>query len=311
MSDYRASIDIGSNSVLLLVASFAGNEISVVENHSHVTGLGRLLDKNGKFLDESMDETLAALSEYVEICKKYSILPNEIIATATEASRVSSNARIFYERIKTELNVNVQIISGEAEAYYSTKGILFDKTIEEDFPVILDIGGASSELIKVNRSTHEIENSFSMPMGSVRFTNWGEEGVREEKVLAIKTRFLNDLEILKTKYLHCVAGTMTSIGNMVLEHKEFVESDVHGLELTVEQILALRMKTAKFTAEKYLEHFPFLGKRSTSISGGLDLALTVFDWLGVEKVRISTYGLRYGTILEGGIKDEFVVRGNK
>lgn len=308
MSNLRASIDIGSNSVLLLIAELNNDQVSVKLSLSEVTGLGKQLDKNGSFLQESMDATFEVLKDYALTCQNHGLAPSEVLVTATEASRVSANSEEFYLKIKSEIGLDVKIISGDAEAYFSAKGILFDKEIQQEVPIVMDIGGASTELIQVSRSSGELLNCFSMPMGAVRLTNWKEEGVQKEKIESIFNTFKPKIEKVKTPYLHCVAGTMTSIANMCLGHKEFVESEVHGMEIKVSRIKELREKTQDFTPAEYLKKYPFLGKRSSTISGGMDLALTVFDWLGVDEVRISTYGLRYGVLLTGVIKDGYLDR---
>ncbi len=150
MSEKKASIDIGSNSALLLAAEVEkGQILNVLANESRVTGLGRGLDESGRFMEIAMQETYEALSEYVSICSSLGILPSEIFATATEASRVSSNSKAFFAKFKEELGINVQIITGEQEAEFSTKGALLgaDKGRPHS---IMDIGGASTEFIAVN-----------------------------------------------------------------------------------------------------------------------------------------------------------------
>ena len=71
--DLRASIDIGSNSILLLVANVNGDKVDILENESTVTGLGKDLDNNGHFLDSAMDDSYLVLKRYVELCKKHEI----------------------------------------------------------------------------------------------------------------------------------------------------------------------------------------------------------------------------------------------
>src|SRR5690554_402477 len=117
MSELRASIDIGSNSCLLLVGEVLdGKVIKILESHSYVTGLGRELDINKSFLKTSMDETFEALREYSQIVEKHNLDPKNIVATATEASRVAQNAPDFFKKIKLETGIDVQIINAEGEA---------------------------------------------------------------------------------------------------------------------------------------------------------------------------------------------------
>lgn len=308
-SNLRASIDIGSNSILLLAADISG-DFKLLANESNVTALGKDLDKNGAFCLESMQSSMQILKKYQKICKELGISSENIIATATEAARVASNAQAFFDEVYKETNIKVQLISGEGEAYYSTRGILFNSNFKQDDIFILDIGGASTEIIKANSKTGKIHKSFSMPLGAVRVTNWLEDGVYHAKVEEILSAFSNDLSAVRTAHLQCVAGTMTSVANMHLGHSEFVENEVHGYNFLCEDVLQMLEQYIKCTPDEILSRFPFLGKRSKTIIGGLYVAKNVFEWLNVKEVTISTYGLRYGTLSAGTIDEKYKIQSN-
>lgn len=306
MENKRASIDIGSNSILLLAGEFSNGEYKELINESNVTGLGRELDKNKKFLDVSMDESFEVLKSYSKLVKEIGIEPSEVIVTATEAARVAQNASHFFKKVLDETDLNVQIITGAGEAYFSTRGIMFNTKFEEDEIVIMDIGGASTEIIEANTKTGKINLDFSMPFGAVRVTNWLTEKTHEQKLTDIKENFSDQLSKISNKKLFCVAGTMTSVANMYLGHKEFQEKKIHGLEFASDEVFRMLEDHKDKAPEAYLDEFPFLGKRSKTITGGMIVATTVFNWLNIEKVEISTYGLRYGTLEQGFIPDEYL-----
>ncbi len=308
MKNLRASIDIGSNSILLLAGDFSNSSYKEILNESNVTGLGRELDKNKAFLDIAMDESFEVLKQYSKQVTEIGLDPSEVIVTATEAARVAQNAPAFIERVQKETGLNIQIISGEGEAYFSTKGIFFNTEFSEDRICIMDIGGASTEIIEVTPSPTKILTDFSMPFGAVRCTNWSEESCADEKLESIKADYNEKLASIKTTKLYCVAGTMTSVANMFLGHTEFQEKKIHGLKISTKEIFSLVEKYKNYSTEKYLEQFPFLGKRAKTIEGGLKVATTVFNWLNIQEVEISTYGLRYGTLEQGFIPDEYITK---
>lgn len=304
--DLRASIDIGSNSVLLLIADLTNNKFQEVIKESHITSLGKELDKNKVFHPESMQATYDAIKEYAEECDKHGIPRESILATATEASRVAQNSVEFFDKIKNELNVNIQTITPQAEAYFSTKGILFNSKFDSEVITIMDIGGASTELIKVNTKTFNILETISMPVGAVRASQWLQDDLFVQNLQKIFLDFRNEIDKFQTKELFCVAGTVTSLGNMHLMRKEFIENDVHGLTIKAEDIDTMFKKYSEHTPSEFMELFPFLQKRSNSIRGGLHLVYHIVHRLLVKEITISTYGLRYGTILEGKIKKDFI-----
>ena len=305
-NDIRASIDIGSNSVLLLIADVSHGKLKEISKRSEITSLGKELDKNKMFHSESMEATYDAIKSYAEDCDKHGIARDKIIATATEASRVATNAPEFFQKIEDELKVHINIITSEAEAYFSTKGILFDSKFDSEVITLMDIGGASTELIKVNTKTFQILETISMPIGAVRSTQWLQDDLFVQNLQKVFLDFRTSIDKFQTKDLFCVAGTVTSLGNMHLQRKEFVEDDVHGLVMKVEDVDNLFKKFSNTPPEQFLEQFPFLQKRSQSIRGGLHLVYHLAHRLLVKEITISTYGLRFGTLLEGRIKKEFL-----
>jgi exopolyphosphatase/guanosine-5'-triphosphate,3'-diphosphate pyrophosphatase len=170
----------------------------------------------------------------------------------------------------------------------------------------MDIGGASTELIKVNTKNFQIQKTISMPVGAVRATQWLNDGVFVQGLQKIFLDNRTEIDEFQTRELFCVAGTMTSLGNMHLQRKEFEEDDVHGLVLKTEDVDNLFKKYSDTTPEASLEEFPFLQKRSQNIRGGLHVAYHFIHRLLAREITISTYGLRYGTILEGKIKKEYL-----
>lgn len=306
INELRASIDIGSNSVLLLVGSFSNGSFQVLAKGSEITSLGRDLDKNKAFHPQSMEATREALRSFAAICDQHGVSRENIVATATEASRVAQNAPDFFREIKDELGFQVQIITAEGEAFYSTKGILFDSHFDSEIVTIMDVGGASTELIRVNTKTMQILETISMPVGSVRSTNWLADNLFVQNLQKVFLDYRMELDRYQTKELLCVAGTITSLANMHLKRAEFIEEDVHNLKMKTEDIDYLFKKYADTSSEDFLEEFPFLQKRSRTIRGGLHLVYHLAHRLMVKEITVSTYGLRYGTLIDGKINQDFL-----
>jgi exopolyphosphatase/guanosine-5'-triphosphate,3'-diphosphate pyrophosphatase len=306
MNILRASIDIGSNSVLLLIAEKGPNSLVEKLKRSEITSLGKDLDKNLRFSDESMQATEEAIASYVRDCLQHGIPSNEIIITATEAARVAKNSGDFFSNLENRLSIKIHVISSQAEAYFSAKGILLNNNFDTEVVTVLDVGGASTEIIKLDTVNFKILDSISMPVGSVRASQWLVENYFVQNLQKVFVDFRSQLDLFQTKKMICVAGTMTSVGNMFLEKKDFHEDDVHGLVLKSEDVDQIFKKYSHFNEDQYLENFPFLGKRSKSIKGGLHLVYHLFHRLLVKEISISTYGLRYGTLIEGQIKEEFL-----
>ncbi|MAF77355.1 MAG: hypothetical protein CME60_04280 [Halobacteriovoraceae bacterium] len=309
MANVRASIDIGSNTTLLLIGEVTNGVFKELENESRVTGLGRELDKNQAFLEEAMNDTRCALEEYAKIIDSYSIPRESVIMTATEASRVAKNAASFYKQINQELNLSVILINGEGEAHYTAFGVIegSDGNSElGDELTIMDIGGASTEFIKVKAHPFSIIDSISLPFGSVRATDWIEEGIFEERMNSIINE--SRLKDFSTEHLFCVAGSMTSLGGMIKGLKEFDPNEVNGTKISFQEFLNFKEKIKSTTSDNLRQKYPFLGKRANSIRGGAMLGEKVGNFLGITTFEISTLGLRYGTLFAGEIDERFRVR---
>lgn len=299
----RASIDIGSNSVLLLIASVLdGTGITELGDHSRVTALGKDLDVTKEFAKESMENTFKALLEYKQIIEENGLSSEETIVTATEASRVAKNAPEFFEKIKKELGFTIQTITSEGEAYYTGRGIsLGDQSDQEQ--IIIDLGGASTELIKISSHPFEIKSSISIPVGSVRGNDWLEKNTLEEEVKERCAQF--NLDHYASEKVTLVAGTATTLACMYLGLKKFDASKLNGQVITMENFEKYVSSIFQQTPEALQEQFPYIGKRARTVgSGGLILCRLMSE-LKVKTISISTFGLRHGTLYEGEINGRY------
>lgn len=302
----RASIDIGSNSVLLLAAE-VNEQTGKIErellNLSHITSLGKDLDKARRFHPESMKATFEALKDYKNQLETIRFSPEKTLVTATEASRVASNADEFFQRIKEQLGFTVTKISAQGEAHYTALGVASAVDSAHDI-VIMDMGGASTELIKVALHPFQIKSTVSMPVGSVRATDWRKEQLFEEK---IQQALAIDYETYKTKTLVCVAGSMTSLASMFLGHNEFKDREIDGLKIKFSSFREFSRDLQKTNIDNLLLLFPFLGKRAPMLAAASSVAEMIGEKLGVETMQISTRGLRYGVLIHGVIDERFVL----
>jgi exopolyphosphatase/guanosine-5'-triphosphate,3'-diphosphate pyrophosphatase len=282
----KASIDIGSNSVLLLVKD--GDKI--LENKANVTALGKNIDKTGLFAQESMDETYKVLESYKNLILEHKIEPQNVVVTATEASRVVKNAKEFFAKILNELGLEIIIISGEQEAYYSTMGVL-SSGYSNEIVSIMDIGGASTELVKVQLNPFKILNFVSMPIGAVRINDSRD---KEEYIESILKDY--DLNDYRGELMISTAGTMTSLAAMMLNLSEYNDSKVHDSKFSLESLNELKNKIASLTESDLDHQYPFLEKRRFTIMSGLLLAESILQKMSFDNFFVSSRGLRYGTI---------------
>ena len=290
----QAAIDIGSNTILLLIMN---EKHETLEFEARVTSLGKNLDKNKAFEEQSMKDSFEALAEYSQICAGYDVPFNKVRITATEASRVASNAPEFYQKVHDKLGATVEIITGDQEASFAAKGVVMmeSETSLEDIVVLMDIGGGSTELIKVQTKPFQILESVSIPLGSVRVSDWIERGIWDSKKQELISSY--QFENYKVEGLIGVAGTMTSLINIVKDNKNFEFIGFDQTKIQTDDFFQLMDNMSSYSPDDFLKKYPYLGKRSFAIWGGYQVCKFICEQINPKYLNISFNGLVHGSLL--------------
>ena len=158
-----AIIDLGSNSIRMNIVDVEGNKATVLENIRKIVRLSEGMGDEKLIRQNAADRTLSALTKFKQIIDDMDV--DEVRAIATAALRTSKNPELV--TIPAEyMGINFEIISGEKEAYYDYMSVV--NTLPVENCVIVDIGGASTELIFVENGINK--NMVSIPMAAVNIT---------------------------------------------------------------------------------------------------------------------------------------------
>lgn len=307
----KASIDIGSNSVLLVIGEFQSGKFFENLDLSHVTGLGRGIDKTKEFAKDSMEKTFQVLTEYEEKIKAFDLSPGEVIVTATEASRVAKNSREFFKKVQKELGFKVQILNPQGEAYFSSKGVeLGYLSGPPSTNTLVDLGGASTEIIKFANKPYAFFDYLSLPVGSVRGTEWLEQKVFGEKIKQLLGNYKEKLKTFETEEAIGMAGSITTLAAMMLELSKYSDKKVHDKIFEFEYYQDFVRKLEVMDQQKIQSTYPVVGERLSTIVGGAKVAVEIFKVLKVKKIFISTFGLRHGLLTVNKIDNKYLVNGN-
>ena len=160
----RAVIDIGTNSVKLLVADVDAALVVPVFEESEQTRLGRDFYESHRLKQEAIADTAAAVAQFARISRTKNVQSLRVIATS--AARDAQNQGEFLEAIKQASGLEVDIISGQQEADLVYQGVRSDPNLAERRLMILDVGGGSSEFMIGSGQHPELSCSFAL--GSVR-----------------------------------------------------------------------------------------------------------------------------------------------
>jgi len=289
----RASIDLGSNSCILLIQSPQGT----VVDEARVVGLGAGLGDGGPFRVDRMDAALSALSDYAAIARKHGVDPSTIVAVATSASRRATNTTAFYDRVQAQTGIHFQIISGQEEArltWLGARSVLSTPTV-----VVADLGGGSTEVIA--GTGPDIAFSTSLEVGSVRLTEaFLGRGVVTAENLAQLNAHLDaitaELE-LPTAPLIGVAGTVTTLACMELGLKVWNADAVHGSLLHRSALLSAIERLSPVQGAERRAMVPVGGERADFLVAGASVLLRLLAATAQEHMVVSDHGLRHGALL--------------
>jgi len=300
----RAGIDIGTNTILLLVAEVEGSDIRVLEDHVRVVRLGQGVDQNRAFHPDALDRARVCFAEYRDILNKYPGV--DVRAVATSGSRDAKNSAEFFQEVGDRYGIHVRVISGEEEALLSFRGALPEGAADPRSIAVLDIGGGSTEIVGLTPGSNGELFRHSFNMGCVRLSErflkhdpaQGEElkAMEEfiEQELAAKEGFLKELQ---GKNLVGVAGTVTYLASSFLGLNKFDVERVQGTYLSLADIDAIIGRFAPLTAEARLGIGGMDKGRADVILSGAYILRAVLRRTGLSGVKASVRGLRYGAVL--------------
>jgi exopolyphosphatase / guanosine-5'-triphosphate,3'-diphosphate pyrophosphatase len=298
-----ATIDIGTNTTLLLVAETSGDDVRVLAERAEITRLGRGIGADGGLGRPGIERTLAVLTDYVAVARSHGA---PLHAIGTEGLRRAPNARDFLDPAARILGAPVEVIDGDREAALSFLAA------ERSFPaeakgttVVLDIGGGSTEIIVARAG--RVEFRRSLPLGSVRLT---EKHIRSDpatpaEVAAVTREIVQQLANVPfpTGPLTLIgtAGTVTSLAAMSLGLASYDPARVHGHHLALaaleQQIDGLRASTQP-EREKMTGLDP---KRADVILAGACILQQIALSAHATEILVSDRGIRWGLLFEKAV----------
>jgi exopolyphosphatase / guanosine-5'-triphosphate,3'-diphosphate pyrophosphatase len=291
----RAAIDIGSNSLLLTVLDSEG---TVLHDEARVVGLGKGLGDRGLFAPDRMKEADIVLGDYVAISKKHGINPWHIRAAATSGARRAMNAPTWLARVRRNLGLRVDIVSGEEEARLTWVGATADVAADGTL-LVVDLGGGSTELVFGTKD--DIIWRKSLEVGSVRLTEQfiGVGAVDADDLFALRNHIdiaMAELEIATPSVVIGVAGTVTTLAAMAQGITVWDADRVHGTNLSRKALLNFIEQLVVMTPEARREAVAVSPKRADFLLAGACILDRVLTAAKADGYRVSDRGLRYGLL---------------
>lgn len=288
-------IDIGSNSVRLVVYEAPYIAERPVFNEKVQCGLGEDIDKTGLLSPHGKERTLQTLSGFMALCGAMNI--KRVIAVATAALRDTADGGDFLHEIKLKTGLPVSIISGEDEALYSGLGVL--AAFPQAKGIAGDLGGGSLELVKIGRK--KVQEVISMPIGVLRIHGKSEQAAQD---------YLNSyLDTIPESFagqedFYIIGGTWRALAQAYAKEHRKTAIGTHGLTLNAKRLKSFAKDIAQEKPKNIMKLYHFEQRRSELLPAAALIMAGTLKRLNAERVIVSTSGLRDGVLqayLEGKI----------
>jgi exopolyphosphatase/guanosine-5'-triphosphate,3'-diphosphate pyrophosphatase len=294
-----ATLDIGTNSVLLLIAEATPAGPRALLERATITRLGEGVDRTRRLAPEARTRTLACIREYAADIERLGV--SACAAVGTSAMRDAEGGEDFKREVGALLGAPPQVIDGQREAALTFRGALSGLELEGAVTVF-DVGGGSTEIVQGERrgGRGRTTNAVSLDVGSVRLF---ERHVRSdppsraelERVSAdVDTALASAPSANSGSALVGVAGTVTTLASMALELVDYDPLRVHGCVLEANRVRALAERLGSLTlAERRV--LPGLDpRRADVIVVGARIVERVMQHQNAPRLTVSDRGVRWG-----------------
>ncbi len=298
-SPVRAAIDIGSNTIHIVIARCSPHNLEILEDQVDLVRIGESVTATGEISQQKCDAAIAVLTRYKALAEQYAA--NPIFVVATEAIRQATNSASFLARVQHETGLTVQLISGIAEATLTFYGATYEVSSGPNPPAqmgVMDLGGGSLELVTA-KNMH-ITWRTSIPIGS---------GWLHDRYLASNPPTYDELAVaesfLQTYFqgvrikrrppvLIVTGGSANSL--LYLVHHAF-KLEMHQSQLTQRDLIRCQGLLSSLTAEEVSERFQQPLERARILLAGALIIETVMSHLHLNEIHISPHGIREGVLL--------------
>ncbi len=305
----RAVIDVGTNSVKLLVADVAGREVRPVQEESRQTRLGRGFYETRRLQPEAVACTAEAVWDFAQTARERNAAAIRVIATS--AARDAVNPMDLTSSIFRASGLMTEIITGAREAEWVFQGVTTDPDLARHPLLLLDVGGGSTEFIVGGGGQKHFAHSF--PLGTVRLMeqfphsdppargefnacrDWLNDFLRAKVRPQVAPALKNESGEI---WLVGTGGTTSILARIESKLDRFDREKIERTVLDFDHIVAHRKKLWRLPLAERKE-IPGLPKlRADVILTGVLIYERVMEEFGFKQLRVSTRGLRFAAVMD-------------
>lgn len=305
-----AGIDIGTNTLRLLIAEIGPALYREIESDRRITRLGQDLDRAGVLSRDARERSIEALAGFSARIKQHAA--RQVAAVGTSALRKASNSQEFIAEVKQRTGLEIRVIPGEDEARLTLLGVsraLRSMSSGETSPLssalVIDIGGGSTEVIITHPGGEHI--ATSLPLGAVylteRFIHHDPPSGEELERLRRSVRVALDQQSVlfrpgSASVFVGTAGTITTLAAMDLNLAAYDADRINRSVLTRSAIEAM-VRTLSESTLKERRDMPGLERgREDIILAGAIVTQEIMERFGFSTILVSDWGLREGIVFD-------------
>jgi len=292
-----AVVDIGSNSVRLVIYRLDGRAIWTVYNEKSLAGLGRDLPATGRLSSEGIEAALTVLRRFRSLLDGWSGEDVQVVATA--AVREAADGPMFMKRVREETGLSVRLLSGEEEAHYAAFGVIAGQPDADG--VVGDLGGSSLELVRLDGHAGAADG-LSLPLGP--FALGAPRPLAMDRTRhAIEAALAPQANRFASREFHAVGGAWRNLALLHMELADYPLRVAHQYEMGRSDALDVARFVAR-QSKASLQRIEGLSKKRFETLPYAALVLEgVIQALGVKRVTVSAFGLREGLLLDSMAAD--------
>lgn len=295
-----AVIDIGSNSVRLVVYEGASRYPMPLFNEKATCGLGRKLSTTGELCEDAIACALRALGRFRAICNRLNVV--DVNALATEAVREARNGRKFIEKAEKICDAKIDMIVGEREAELASSGVACG--FHKPHGLVADMGGGSLEIAVI--SGDEAKRSESLKLGGLRLLEEaGGDPAKAAKLAAAGLAKLDWLKEGKSRPLYLIGGTWRALARLHIMETGYPLQVIHSYRLNCTPAMKFCKRLMKPKALLGLTGIEQISAaRQETLPFGAALLAALLERVQPNHIYFSVYGIREGLLYERLPDDE-------
>jgi exopolyphosphatase/guanosine-5'-triphosphate,3'-diphosphate pyrophosphatase len=289
-----AVIDIGSNSVRLVVYEQMSRSLVSVFNEKALCGLGREVQSTGLLAPDAVAKALTSLRRFRALIRIQKV--GRVYAIATAACRDATNGADFIRKAERICGTQIEILSGPREAKLSALGVV--SGIHNPDGIVGDLGGGSLELIDVRKN--RVHSGVTLPLGSLALQDSSHKSLkRAERIVRTEITGVAQLKAGRSRTFYAVGGTWRSLARIHIIQSGYPLKVMHGYSIPAADALDFAQRLRRLAAANMLADIEAVSDARRPL---LTYAALVLEYVirvaRPKTIVFSTFGVREGLLYE-------------